>query len=106
MATKININKVIKDISNYYMVSYIIDTLNKTGIKMYYYLNDQADKSQVTISYSNLEEYNITKRQYQLGLEDLKEAGYIKPVDDSSDTYVFTNCLNGLEILEEDKSIL
>ena len=67
----------IQDMPLQLLMKEVYSKLNKTGIMLYQVFLDNKDEQFIELTYKLLESYGITKRQYQLGLQDLKSAGFI-----------------------------
>lgn len=78
MATRIKINNNVKYITNTWLYTQVFPVLNKSGISVYCAIIDSPkENGELEITQKILDKYKITKRQYYLGLNELKNKHYL-----------------------------
>lgn len=81
MGQIVKINKNINGLSYNWVLKEVYSQLNKTGIQMYtYFITLPSDTQEIEITQKALDKVNISRKQYQRGMENLREEHYI--VDD------------------------
>lgn len=83
MGQIVKINKNINGLSYNWVLKEVYSQLNKTGIQMYtYFITLPSNTQEIEITQKALDKVNISRKQYQRGMENLREEHYI--VDDTT----------------------